>query len=298
MRTLDLQDDLYLNADGKPAVAHQARLCLRLQAYMAWPEDQVSRTQFLAANGARMMGNLLPIIDKVRDDLLKTDLPTIDMDPKLKVRILADIFKTKTTEELFTIHGGGFNPVADAALHEPPRANSFDYGHQQARLAGHRLLFTAMMHIHHRHQLRGGASLSKATDLLAHKRKQIGQAGTTKPIFAAWKTHQSVAHLAATALLIEYDMRCAGGQDAGTEHPKKGPLSQLLIHRCCISQALLDFGLSFVADRSEQPCLDPNLAYRFPVTLPAIDLAKVLPPLDEEDLDFLAVARWVEEDED
>ena len=61
MPTLDLQDDLYLNADGKPAVAHQARLCLRLQAYMAWPEDQVSRTQFLAANGARMMGNLLPI---------------------------------------------------------------------------------------------------------------------------------------------------------------------------------------------------------------------------------------------
>ena len=63
-----------------------------------------------------------------------------------------------------------------------------------------------------------------------------------------------------------------------------------------IARGLLDFGLSFVAGRSGQPCLEPDLAYRFPVMLPAIEIAKVLPALDEEDLDFLAVSRWVEQD--
>ena len=63
-----------------------------------------------------------------------------------------------------------------------------------------------------------------------------------------------------------------------------------------IALGLLDFGLSFVAGRSGQPCLEPDLAYRFPVMLPAIEIAKVLPALDEEDLDFLAVSRWVEQD--
>ncbi len=157
-------------------------------------------------------------------------------------------------------------------------------------LVGHRLLITAILDCHHRHQLRGGPSLGKATDLLAYIRKTCGAAGTRVPIMNAWKTHKHIAHLAAAASLIGLEIMKADPNPTSiaVSFDKIWGHTGLLQ----LAESFLEFGLNFSADRSKEPCLDTQLALRFPVRFRPLALQDAVPPLPEEYIDWLVTQRW------
>jgi len=297
MRTLHIHDNIRLNDNGELALDEPALLISRLQAYLVWPEEQATRTKYLAARSAKMVEAGLEYYDAIEQEVLEGPKPESEEEARRhkRMRWLFGAKKLAYIEEAFRVFDGGFGPVGEAALKDDALQSEVERGMVDASLAGHRLLITAILDCHHQNQLRGGPSLGKATDLLAYIRKTCGEAGTRVPIMNAWKTHKHIAHLAAAANLIGLEIIEADPDVTSIAVPldkiwdQTGRLLQL-------SQSFLEFGLNFSADRSQEPCLDAQLALRFPARIPPLALQDALPPLSDEYIDYLVTQRWAPHD--
>lgn len=138
-------------------------------------------------------------------------------------------------------------------------------------------------------QWRGGASLGKAIHLVSRLASAKGT-GTAR-LWAIWKTYKDVAHLVTAAIIVAADMK---------ERQKKGELAltlqRLLPFRVLLlmpepviglAQTIERYGLIEDATGDRQPILDPDTAWRIPISVRVAPLP--MPPrrLRPADLDIL-----------
>ncbi len=295
MRTFDFGEDLSISSDGKLIVNNRPRLCARIIAYLAWPECAERRDQHLATGAAKHMHHVFEGLDVVARDLPHGVHESNDgadylcQDPQHLIAIK----KMQILQENFAIFGGGFAPLAEAAFNEPLQ-DLLDSGMHHAALAGERLLLTARMAAYHAKDLRRGASLNKATDLLAWLRSKYQEPKSRNPIMEAWNGHKNVAHLAAAAVVIGAAILRSRPTANGTEVPTVTILTTLKHTEQFVqlSQDFLDFGLTFKSFGLTQTILDGETVWHLPVDLPSRPLERVVWPLSNEEFEYLHTKRW------
>jgi hypothetical protein len=292
MRDLDLAHAVTLDPEQQLCIADPFRLRHCIIAYLAWPENPAERDTYLRVCATQDLSLRLAQI-KDGETLLRNQLCPSDDDGAARLASVLNSVKGRLVVSALP-DVGDFGAVADVALHNDALETELKREMLRASLAGHRLLYTAMMAVHHADRLRGGASLGKATALLAHHRESHGQAKTENPVDDAWKSHKHIAHLAAAVVLYDrwLDTNVAlptlapdAADEVVAEQDRafRGNLEAVMI----VSQSFLEFGLSFAADRSPQACLDKDLAYQWPVACGSRRIEELVPPLTEDDLAFL-----------
>jgi hypothetical protein len=291
MRTFDFGCDLSLSPKGTRVVCNRHRLCLRLLAYLTFPEDAEQRHQVLAVREALFLQREFDRLEKAERECAHSQLegkkgPVASREGGQQHLAVE---KIKLIRENFQIFGGGFGPLA-AAAYDKPLAERLERGLEAATLAGDRLLFTAAMARHHDNDLRGGASLGKATDLITQLNSESEGPTSKNPINAAWQSHRNVAHLSAAAGWIERKMRQRNSTPANEEIPIQlilEPTEEFLQ----LARDFLEFGLTFRAFRSPETILDKESVWHLPFNLGARPLERVLPPLPDEQLRYLREVR-------
>ncbi len=298
MRELEFDDCVSLQA-GRPSIENPLRFRECLMAFVAWPEDADSREAYLTAHKAKALACDLSTMEDCHSKLLSNpktageDLqpPVAEELRKIRNRMIAERFHDSRE----------FGVLAAASLKDAALSDDFLAQFAKARLAGQRLSMTASMSVHHEHQLRGGASLSKATSLLAHHRGLRGEAQTTNSIMAAWASHKHIAHLAAAVELVDVFAQTIFGLPVQRNSPQPWQDSIEAGDKFCedikcnlrtimsVAQELLDFGLGFEPKHAPkgQYALDKSKAYKCPFRSRRIDISKLLLRLTADDLSFL-----------
>jgi hypothetical protein len=140
------------------------------------------------------------------------------------------------------------------------------------QLAGLRLYLTVQMALHHENLLRpaGGASLRKARELLEDR-----TLSNRADLDAAWRSHRSVAVLAAAAIHVANEL---APRDL---HPWFG-LKLVLDSRPWrileVSRALQDFAVGFRNPHSSRPLLDAAALWLVPA-IGSVELQSTVPQL-------------------
>ena len=291
MRTLDFGCDLSLSRDGTLVVHNRHRLCSRLLAYLTFPEDLGRRNQFLAKRGAEFLQHELDRLDEGARECAQANPDAKDrrsVSHEDRQQQLA-VEKSRLICAHFRTFGGGFGPLATAADDKPLRGR-LDRGLEAAIRTGERLIFTAVMATHHDNDLDGGASLGKATDLIAHLNSKSEGPTSKNPINEAWQSHRNVAHLAAAAAWMERIMRRQNAIPANEEIPI---LTILLQTEGFLRLAFdfLTFGLTFRVFRSPETILDEDSVWRLPGNPDTRPLERILPPLPRDLITYLRDVR-------
>ncbi len=281
MRIFDLSNEIVIGPDGKAVIADVGRLVAMLDAYIAWPEDVAARNRYLAARAAKGTLEYVAVFDDILDTLHSRRKSEPVLHPiTLKLERQLQMARAVLLDDM--VHDfGGLASVIDAQINGPPMKNALKRAVAPATLAGARLLLVAIIHHHHADQLRGGAGLGKAADLICHQNRHGGGPRSARAVELAWRSHRHVAHLMAGVICAEQLFQ-RGELQVAPRTSRDGIVLWLQF-----AQELLHFGVSQSAERVEHPYLDPEQTYRLPITLPSIDLADVLTPLDSDDLEFL-----------
>lgn len=127
---------------------------------------------------------------------------------------------------------------------------------------------------------RGGASVGKAIEIIAHLSKMRGVSKAN--LWKAWKTYKDVAHLVTSAVIITAEARQTSkikafgefGLATGQQQPI---LITMLIPEFVLSVALYlqDYGLGYIPHARRRPMLDPKTAWRIG---PEVEVAPIPPP--------------------
>ena len=291
MPTFDFGQDLSLSSDGTLVVNNRLGLRSKILAYLAFPESAERRTQFLAACGAQYVQQVRDQLDKVERECVQGDPQSLD-DAEASRKHLQNhhaFLMDQLGNENVLPFGGGLGAVATAAFGESLET-SVNAGLRAASLAGYRLLLTASMAVHHDKDLPGGASPSKAADLIVWLGGKSKVLKSTYPVMAAWRSHKTVAHLAAAAILMGCVLRSAAPPTRSLEIPLRMVLENTE-EFLKLSQDFLDFGLTFKACRSTKTILDGKSVWSLPVRVASLPLKPALFPLSDEQLSFLKDVR-------
>lgn len=285
MRTLDFGCDLSVSREGTLIVHNRHRLCSRLLAYLTFPEDLDRRTQFLATREALFLQHELDRLDKAERECahLHPDGNDGFAAPVSNRQQHRAVDTTQPIFAHFRTFGGGFGPLA-AAAYDKPLAEQLERGLVAAWLTGYRLLLAAAMAANHSDVLRSGASLGKATALVA----QICEK-SEKTIKAAWSSHHSVAHLAAATVYIALKER---ESNSAAEEPTIRSILEHTEDLLQLTQDFFEFAIAFRAHHSSSMKLDGGTLWRLPFCLPSRSLKPHLRPLAIEQLAYLHTQRW------
>ena len=287
MRTLDFGYDLSVSREGTLVVHNSYRLCSRLLAYLTFPEDLDRRNQFLATREALFLQHEF-------DRLEKAERECAHSNPDANEGLAAPVEdgpqqrafeRTQLMFEHFRTFGGGFRPLA-AAANDKPLAERLERGLEAAWQSGYRLLLAAAMAANHSDILRRGASLGKATALVAQIFRK-----SEKTIKAAWCSHHSVAHLAAAAVFIALKEHESNSTTAA-EEPTIRSILEHTEDLLQLTQDFFEFGITFRAHHSSSMKLDGDALWRLPFSLPSRSLKPHLRPLSNEQLAYLHLERW------
>lgn len=291
MRTLDFGQDLSLSAEGTLVVNNRPRLYSRIIAYLAFPECLERRYEFLVTCGAELLQREFSL-DAVEQYVLHRDHESMDDAEALRKNLQQRLacLNLLLLKENFLDFGGGFGP-AEAVASRRPLPESLNAGLWHATLAGYRLLFTAIMAVHHDNELRAGAGLGKATDLIVWLGRKSDLLKSRNPVMEAWQSHKNVAHLAAAAVCIGRKIY----RSRLTANSVQVPTDFIVEHLeefIRISQDFLDFGLFFKSPKWTQTIFDRDTVWRLPVRLASRPLEPDLPRLSAEQLEYLITKRW------
>ena len=285
MRTFEFGCDLSLSREGLLVIHDRYRLCSRLLAYLTFPEDLDRRYQFLATREALFLQHEFDRWDKAERECAHLHPDANDglaaPDRNRQQHRAVDI--TRLIFAHFRTFGGGFGPLA-AAAYDKPLGKLLERELDAALLCGYRLLLTAAMAANHSDVLRSGASLGKATALVA----QIFEK-SEKTIKAAWSSHHSVAHLAAAAVYIALKER---ESNCTAEEPTIRSILEHTEDLLQLTQDFFAFAIAFRAHHSSSIKLDGDALWRLPFSLPSRSLKPHLWPLSKEQLAYLHVERW------
>ena len=288
MRTLDFGEDLTLSSDGKPVVKNRLSLRSKILAYLAFPESSEHRTQLLAACGAQYLQQLG---DSVGRESMQTARETGHDADALHQHLQNHyaFLMERLLKESELPFGGSLGDVATAAFDKSLEA-SVNAGLRDATRAGYRLLFTAIMALHHDKELPRGASAGKAIDLTVWLGDKSKVLKSRFPVEQAWRSHKSVAHLSAAAILIGCVIRSAAPPTSSLVIPLR-PVLENMEEFLKLSQDFLDFGVTFKAFGSTKKILDADTLWRLPIRMASLPLKPALFRLSDEQLSFLRDVR-------
>ena len=285
MRTLDFGCDLSFSREGVLVIHDRYRVCSRLLAYLTFPEDSKRRNQFLATREALFLQHEFDRLERTERRDAGSEQEA-NQEPPMLGGESQQQFSFERAQLIFShfrTFGGGFGPLAVAA-YEKPLDEQLEGGLDAALLCGYRLLLTSAMAANHSDVLRSGASLGKATALVA----QIFEK-SEKTIKAAWRSHHGVAHLVAAAVYIALKER---ESNSAAEEPTIRSTLEHIEDLLQLTQDFFAFAIAFRAHHSSSIKLDGDALWRLPFCLPARSLDPHLEPLSNEQLAYLHVKRW------
>ncbi len=285
MHTFKLPD-LMLGADGKLTIDDPKRLGMTLNAYLAFPGDELLRTEFLAAFEAHRNAVSRPTIDWTERFLLDTFVEQQEFSESA-VKYAAENMRNKLLEIFFS-QGGGFAPAAGAALSRDALFELGKAGRRRAAIAGAVLLYTHVLNRFHNDELRGGSSVGKAQDLLIMWEEEQGKRLSKTVVANAWSSHRSVAHVAAADILKPMSRMNWWSHTEYAEQSQRASMLDFL----GLTESLRIFGTSFRPERSPHPCLDPGTTLRYEFNVPPLDHTPHLRAIYKELLDRLILERW------
>jgi hypothetical protein len=225
----------------------------RLLAYLSWPQDEKKREQYLAtleAESASML-QAVPLPERVQkqyQEISVTDLETAWAESKKETYdwALQQVFAAPDKLKALT-HAPGL----DALIQETGK-NTIG-----CLVAGHILYFVFIMDKFHKGDLNGGASVSKAVEVLEERSEGV-LPKNRKDILKLWSEFKSVSHLGAALNILspafKGNMELLG-QEVFNIYP--GPF-------LTIAKELQQFGLTFKAHGQKQTILDPKSHWRIP----------------------------------
>lgn len=241
---------------------------LRLATYIAWPEDDKKRMDFLAAKSASTYNEtvdwfknhpIFPLIGK-------------NPDPELSGRA-EQLERAKYIDP-----AGGYEAIANAdsiSTLEKDLAKNFSH----ALEPGRQLYLCAIMH-NQGLQREGGASLDKAIFLL--QKNAALPASSERTLKDRWANYRSVSHLAAAIIYSTQNLYI--GDDKDERISLTDCFCGALGSTLAVANYFANFGLTFIPHARSEALLDKEQLWLVPDNLTLPDLDIVLPKLSAEEL--------------
>lgn len=267
-----------------PPSSHEshATVSLLAAAYMLWPENSEMRAGFCSLTGAEAANALVEMHRQDKDGRLASlsdDIKMLDQ----------EIFPghVRQFEDRLTQPFGGSRSIP-AFVRQIDSSLSLELDHcgTAAVWAGTILGTVHQMDQFHKSELRGGASVGKAIDMLEDTG---GPANSI--LWDHWMSHKSIAHLALASTVV-YQRFSSGGR----LHPYATDAFSTVLHHTAgvlhLARFFQEFGLKFVPKASSKgPILHPETTWRMPVSIPFTEDLYTSAPLTEGEQDSLRQRR-------
>ncbi|TNF24092.1 MAG: hypothetical protein EP329_25900 [Deltaproteobacteria bacterium] len=237
-------------------------------AYLTWPDDDVTRHAFLAAQAALDVRALHRDLD-FSAEIVASVLAKLEAngDRAAAERLREELAEARASAQArFEAHGG---PVAVAFADSLPTMLAFaEKRSRDWATAGTILDMIRRMALHHAD--RGEASVNKAVHLVEWLAKSHSDLHKNeKDIRKAWSSHAPVAHLAATLSYMLHADIFAAMQARLQALPGPGPLSPIRLFTFLSAAANWQrFMLEFRQRHTKQPLLPPERIHLLPAPGP------------------------------
>jgi hypothetical protein len=244
----------------------------RLFAYISWPNDQQRRDEFLATLNAKSISALqgLTLPDKLTN-----------LNPSVPVSAVNEIWEESKTEVLdrIVIDAKGQLGLLAEAPGLDALVNETEKNVRGWITAGYILFMVFLMDKFHSKELRGGASVSKAVELLEnHSGTNIP--GNRKDIMNCWSDFKPVSHFGAALNILSVAMQGDAGALGNLFNEAPGRILS-------IAKVFQEFGLRFKAHGKAASILPDVSTWTIPedFLLPTSPLN--FEPLSAENLEIL-----------
>lgn len=236
----------------------------RLLTYMAWPNEEAPRQQYLAALGAERIGEL--------EKITAGDLKSPDWEQIRKEMI-------GWVSDRYFQPSGGFGTVASAPSIGSLRLAGAEK--TKAWLAVGQLLYTIRCIATFHADVRGGASINKSVELMTRFVSGKNTLSDRTRIMQAWSDFKPVAHLcAAYTEAVAIGLKYGG---AVQEDIREGaPFFSALGRTLAVAQDYQSFATSFRPHGREAPLIDTDEIFQVPDQTRLREMPASIGPLKDE----------------